>query len=114
MITYDFMKIHLTPAMANKLFGNLRSLKALHLRFNNSMELTKNTFGDSFGKLEILSISGYQLKTLPSRIFNKIKNLTVLQITQGYLTSLPPDDFESLRNLEILDLSFNKLTTLDM
>ena len=99
--------------LSNKLFTNLKSLKIISLRFENSMELTNNTFADNFGQLQNLSITGYKLDTLPSGIFDETRNLKVLQITHSNLTTLPPNIFKNLRNLEFLDLSYNKLKRLE-
>ena len=98
----------------NKLFANLKSLKTISLKFYNSMKLTSNTFGDNFGNLQNLSISGYRWQTLPAELFNKIPNVKILQLSHNRLSSLEPNIFLNLQKLEILDLSYNKFQILDL
>ena len=100
--------------LPNHLFASLKSLKSLILIFDNDMKLANNTFGDVFGKLKNLNITGYQRSYFSSGIFHKIREIKVLRITHNHLTSLSENIFDNLQKLEILDLSYNKFHLLGL
>ena len=100
--------------LSEKLFANIRSLKALSIESIGTKDLPKNIFHNNFGTLENLSISEYLTDTLPQGIFNNVQNVTELRIINSNLKFLSFYIFINLKKLESLDLSNNKLTILDL
>lgn len=90
--TLDFNDIAITNTLY--LGGNITDISGIEVFIN----------------LQILSISGTQITTVPNS-FAQLTNLADLDLQHNQITSLP-DNFGDMGSLESLDLNSNKLTTL--
>lgn len=83
-------------------------LKSLNVG-GNIKKINKNAFIENV-QLETLSISGFQLTTLPVYVFPKSGNiLKILRINNSKINALKPEWFKTLTNLENLSLDFNEI-----
>ncbi|CAE7359257.1 LRRC15 [Symbiodinium sp. CCMP2592] len=63
-------------------------------------------------ELEKLSLSNFQVRTLPARVFQGLGKLKTLNLISNQLQTLSPEVFQGLGELQELNLVTNKLQTL--
>jgi len=86
-------------------FNNLESLAMANNQLT-AAGLPVEIFG-ALGKLQMLSLLGNKLTTLPAGIFKSLNNLTMLFLNNNQLTTLPKGIFDNLTNLKKVDLTNN-------
>jgi Leucine-rich repeat (LRR) protein len=104
-------QIAIVPSFA---FASLFGLQTLVLDNNpiSDSGLYNNSFWNTFS-LSSVSISGCQLKTLPTNSLLAVSNtLTSLTISTNLITTIPSYAFQKFTVLQSVDISFNPVTNL--
>ena len=107
-ITLNLSKQNIIEIHDNS-FSSLRHLQRLYLEYNQLSHLGSDVF-QGLTKLNILSLWGNKIKSLPVGIFQSMTNLTQLLLRENRLSVLHKDMFRGLHNLSKLYLDKNKLT----
>ena len=100
-------KLELVPE--NSGVATLRNLKYLNLSSNHISEIAELTFS-ALKNLNMLDLSGNQLRSLPGRLFRD-SEMTVLRLANNGLMELPVGLFKMLAKLLVLDVSGNQITS---
>lgn len=100
-------KLELVPE--NSGVATLRNLKFLNLSSNHISEIAELAFS-ALKNLNVLDLSGNQLRSLPGRLFRD-SEMTVLRLANNGLMELPSGLFKMLAKLLVLDVSGNQITS---
>ncbi|KAH3825320.1 hypothetical protein DPMN_127194 [Dreissena polymorpha] len=85
------------------------NIRVVYLRVPNASLLNENTFSSNpqWSKIKALDIWAVRGKSLGSRVFKGLSNITYLGYRNEYMIDIDNDAFYGLDNLEELDFSYN-------
>ncbi|KAM4795975.1 SLIT and NTRK-like protein 6 [Rhinophrynus dorsalis] len=92
-------------------FSGFNSIIALHLGFNNIVDIEDGTF-NNLGILKKLHINHNSLEILREDTFNGLENLEFLQADNNFITTIESNTFNKLTRLKVLILNDNAIESL--
>ncbi|XP_065222753.1 protein toll-like [Planococcus citri] len=111
-VTYlELISAKITSDLKESHFEGLSNLKLLHLK-KNFDHLPETVFNKIPTLVELQIINNPALKSLPSGIFEQLKQLTNLNLSENNLSSVDGNIFKSMPKLKELYLHNNKLVDL--
>ncbi|XP_070496692.1 chondroadherin-like isoform X2 [Chironomus tepperi] len=99
------------PAIGERSFWGVTSLRSLDLSFNNITLINTENFYDQKNLVE-LNLSSNKIGRVPSGSFSYLISLRILNLADNSLKELLPRTFQGLSKLRYLDLSENPLNDL--
>lgn len=111
-LTYIALSLFQMTAIPEKFFQNQKEVEILNLKRNFNLKSLPSNIFESLEKLTKLYLQKTNLQFINPKWFKNLRFLQKITISESPITEIPSQAFSTAVNLEELDLSENKIRTL--